>query len=131
MDLNDNNHFKNRFFFQSVKHALAGIVTVIKAERNMRYHLFISLIVIVLCTFLRISLVEWCIIIGCLSAVLTSEMLNTAIETTVDLATNGQHHILAKRAKDIAAGGVLVTSIGALIIGLIILVPKLLNRLFY
>lgn len=81
-------------------------------------------LVIVLASLLHVSLMEWCLLLILFGMVLAAELINTAIEAVVDLATPGKHP-LAKLAKDTAAGAVLVTALIAAIVGLIILGPKL------
>jgi diacylglycerol kinase len=73
-----------------------------------------------------ISIAEWMLCLLCFGLVITAEMLNTAIENLVDLASP-QKHVLAGKAKDIAAGAVLVAAIVAAIVGLIIFLPKVWN----
>ena len=74
--------------------------------------------------FLRLSLVEWAVIALAMSGVFTSELMNTAVESLIDLASP-QHHPLAKIAKDAAAGAVLVNAAFAAVAGLLIFAPKL------
>ncbi|AQP52939.1 UDP kinase [Vagococcus penaei] len=115
---------KNQHIYQAIYYALNGIRCTIKSERNMRYHLILGVIVLVLGFVFQVSRIEWLFLISCIGLVLFAEMLNTAIETTVDLVTNQTYHPLAKKAKDIAAGAVLIISLYALIVGIIIFLPK-------
>ncbi|WP_328160123.1 diacylglycerol kinase family protein [Cytobacillus praedii] len=101
-----------------------GIRSVIMNERNMKIHLGISLIVILTGLWLSLSMLEWLFIILAIGGMLSLEMINTAIERAVDLVTD-QYHPLAKDAKDIAAGAVLLYAIMSVIIGVIIFVPKI------
>ncbi|MGN7425708.1 diacylglycerol kinase family protein [Cytobacillus praedii] len=101
-----------------------GIRSVIMNERNMKIHLGISLIVILIGLWLSLSMLEWLFIILAIGGMLSLEMINTALERAVDLVTD-QYHPLAKDAKDIAAGAVLLYAIMSVIIGVIIFVPKI------
>lgn len=108
----------------SFAHAFDGIIHGLKAERNMVIHFAATAIVITFALVLRCSAIEWCILIILFALVIGSELLNTAIENAVDLASQ-EYHPLAKLAKDTAAGAVLVSSLCAAIIGFIIFGPKL------
>lgn len=112
-------------FIKSVKYALEGI-KISLTERNMKIHVFFGVMAILLGFLLKISYTDWCIILICIAAVLSLEMLNTSIEHLVDLVCPHQDEKAAK-IKDLAAGAVLVFSIFALIIGLIVFLKPLLN----
>ena len=113
----------------SFDYAWQGIVHVVRTQRNMRIHLAIAVAVLVLAATLGLALVEWAILLLCMVAVIVAEMLNTVVESIVDLVT-AQYHPLAKVAKDVAAGAVLVTAIGSAGIGLLVLGPHLWHALF-
>lgn len=119
---------KTKKIANSFKHAGEGIVSAFKRERNMKIHVTIMLLVILAGIVLKINLYEWIICIICFAGVIGGELFNTAIEATVDMAMP-QRNEKAKLAKDVAASAVLVLAIGSAIIGLIIFVPKILNRL--
>jgi diacylglycerol kinase (ATP) len=108
--------------------AIEGIIYSVKTQRHMRYHLYAALTALILSLVLDISRTEFILLCMAIVLVLTMEMLNTAIETTVDLISV-EYHPLAKIAKDIAAGVVLVASIGALTLGYLILYPALKNTI--
>lgn len=114
--------------WDSFGYAGAGFVEAFRTQRNFRIHIAVTAFVIVLGLWLRIQLYEWAILVLTISAVLTAEIVNTAAETLVDLASP-DYHPLAKRVKDLAAGGVLVRAVGAVIVGLLILGPPLLRKL--
>lgn len=116
---------KNKNFCESLKYALCGIKIVFKMERNMRFHLFAAIMVIILSFVLELSKGEWLIIIIVLGLVLFAEIVNSSLERLVDLTTNQQFHPLAKEVKDMAAAGVLIIAMTALVIGIIIFGPKL------
>lgn len=108
----------------SFKHAFEGIFFALKKERNMKIHSVAMCLVIILGFILKISILEWCICIILFVLVMAGELFNTAIEAAVDLAMPDEHS-LAKTAKDVAAGGVLIMAIGSAVIGFIIFTPKL------
>ncbi len=115
-------------FLNSFKYAINGIVKTIKNERNIKVHIIIMIMAIILGITLRISLFEWEICILLFGAVISMEIINTAIEKAVDLACNEKNE-LAKISKDVAAGAVLIMAIASAIIGIIIFLPKILNLL--
>lgn len=109
-------------FFKSFTYAFAGIRSAC-SERNFRFHLF-AMVTVVFAGFLtKISAIEWTILFLTIAAVLSLEMMNSALERVVDLVTD-EFHPLAKVAKDLAAGAVLTAAIFSVIIGLIIFLPK-------
>ncbi|MEH7010102.1 diacylglycerol kinase family protein [Neobacillus niacini] len=112
--------------WKSFSFALTGIKTALWTERNMRIHLFVSIVVIGCAIFLSISKVEWLFVIAAIGGILSLELLNTAIERVVDLITE-EYHPLAKQAKDLAAGAVFVYAIMAVVIGIIIFLPYVLR----
>ena len=108
---------KNSNFLTSLKHAIDGIKTVIQEERNMKAHLCIAGLAIIISFFSGLSAVEWCFILLCI-------FLNTVVENLVDLLVKKEYHIEAKKAKDIAAGGVLLSASFTVVIAIIIILPK-------
>lgn len=117
---------KNKNLISSFKYAFAGLKSAIKAERNLKIHTTIAILVIILGIVLGLNPWEWIVCISCFVVVIGGELFNTAIEITVDLAMPNKNDN-AKRAKDISAGSVLLLAIGSAIIGLIIFVPKLIS----
>jgi diacylglycerol kinase (ATP) len=115
---------KPKTWFQSVNLAIEGIIYAVKTQRHMRYHFYAALVALVLSLMLNISRIEFILLCIAIVLVLVTEMLNTAIEVTVDMISE-KFHPLAKIAKDIAAGVVLIASIGALTLGYLILYPAL------
>lgn len=107
----------------SFKYAFEGIITTIKEERNMFIHFLIAIIVVITGVYVRLSLNEWLICLLLFALVFSLELINTAIENTVDLVTTKKNK-KAKIAKDAAAGAVLIAAIFASIIGIIIFLPK-------
>lgn len=107
----------------SFKYASEGIISTIKEERNMFIHFLIAIIVVITGVYVRLSLNEWLICLLLFALVFSLELINTAIENTVDLVTTKKNK-KAKLAKDAAAGAVLIAAIFASIIGIIIFLPK-------
>lgn len=117
-----------RTFKGSVKNCLDGISYVTKNEKNFKREIAFGIIALILSYILKIDKIEFIIVLTMICLVLTTEIINTAIERTVDLVTK-EYHELARIAKDVSAGSVLVTSIFALIIGIIIFIPKIITLL--
>lgn len=111
-------------FFRSFVFASAGIAHVFRTQRNMRVQLVISAVIVLMGWWLNISTVEWAIIALTMGVVFAAEMMNTVVESVVDLASHGVHP-LAKIAKDVAAGAVLMLAIFAVVVGMLIFLPKL------
>ena len=108
---------------KSFGYAFEGIFTCIRKERNMKIHCIMAVLVVIAGIILKLSPVEWCICLGLFGLVMALELVNTAVESVVDLVTS-EYKPLAKIAKDTAAGAVLIAAIMAAIAGLIIFVPK-------
>ncbi len=108
----------------SFKHAFSGVWYVLRTQRNARIHMTVALVVIALGLWLGLSYTEWAIIVLTIGLVLAAESFNTVAEAAVDLAT-AERHPLAKIAKDVAAGAVLLVAITAVVVGLLILGPPL------
>ena len=109
---------------KSFKHAINGLCLLIKEEHNSRIHLLAAILAITAGYYFDISTAEWLMIVIAIGAVFGAELLNSAIENTADAVTE-EHHPKIKKAKDLAAGAVLVVSIMAFVIGMIIFIPKL------
>ncbi|WP_110111381.1 diacylglycerol kinase family protein [Bacillus sp. CGMCC 1.16541] len=105
--------------FRSFGYAWQGIRHVIKTEQNMQIHVLVSVLVLGASIYFQISYFEWITIMVLIAGMWSLELLNTAIEKTVDLVTE-EHHPLAKVAKDAAAGAVLVYAVASVIIGCIV-----------
>lgn len=115
---------KSKNVIISFKYAFQGVFSAIKTERNLKIHISIMILVIIAGIFLKISKMEWIICIILFGLVIGGEMLNSAIETVVDIAMP-EINPKAKFAKDVAAGAVLIFAISSAIIGLIIFIPKI------
>ena len=116
-------HSRNGFF-ESFRHALEGIGAAAKG-RNFRVQFAAGVVAIAAGLLFQISTGEWIAVVFCIGLVLGGECANTALEAVVDLASPARHP-LAKRAKDAAAGAVLLFSIAAAIVGAVIFLPRLL-----
>ena len=133
MDSRDNNSpkkWKNRTLVASMEFAITGIITAFKEERNMRKHMVSAILAIIAGAVFRISAIEWLFLLLAIFLVITFEIINSAIENVVDLASNYHFSMLAKNAKDMAAAAVLVISGYAVLTGLIIFVPKIIALIF-
>ncbi|MER1986108.1 MAG: diacylglycerol kinase family protein [Solibacillus sp.] len=111
-----------RKFIRSFGYAVEGITTGVR-EQNLRFHLLSMVIVIIAGLLTGLSVIEWMIVVLLFALMIGMELMNTAIERVVDL-TSPDIHPLAKQAKDIAAGAVLVFACASVIIGLLIFLPK-------
>ena len=107
-------------FIDSMNCAIEGILYTARTQRHMRSHFLAALLVLVLALFLRISALEFTLLAVSIAFVLFAELVNTAIEVVVDLVSP-EYHPLAKTAKDVAAGGVLVAAIGGGVMGYLVL----------
>jgi diacylglycerol kinase len=108
--------------------AWQGVLHVLSSQRNARIHLGVAAAVIAAALGARVSGLELAVLVLCITLVIGAEMMNTVVEAIVDLVSPG-YHPLAKIAKDVAAGAVLVCAGGSAIIGLIIFVPQLWHAL--
>lgn len=106
-------------FIRSFGYAIEGFVTAVRTERNIKVMLALGIAAVIAGIVLKIDLLSWCLVALCIGMVLFAELINTAVEAVVDLATT-ELHPLAKRAKDIAAASVYTLSITAAIVGLIV-----------
>lgn len=122
---NSEARWKNKEFLSSMKHALDGIFTIFREEKNMRHHTALGIVPLLFAWYFQVSAMEWIVLIFCIFLVVILEFLNTIFETVVDMITDYQYHPLAKRAKDIAAGAVLVSALFTVIVAAIIFLPKL------
>ena len=119
----------SRSLLESLKHAVTGLAVVFKEERNFRIQLVSTIVVIVVGLVLNIDRGEWLVVVLLCILVLILEMVNTAIEAIVDMTVGNQFHEFAQKAKDVAAGAVVISALAAIINGVIIFLPAIL-RLF-
>lgn len=117
----DHPSFRKSFLF-----AIQGFRCAVRTERNIKVMLAGAVLAVVLGLVLRIDLLSWAIVIGCCGVVISAELLNTAIETVVDLVSP-EFHPLAGRAKDIAAAAVWVLSCLVALVGALVFANAILN----
>lgn len=120
---------KSRSFVAGFFHAVDGVKEALKTERSMRIHVAMASLVVVFGFLLGISLFEWIVCVTLFGLVTGAELLNTAIENTVDICCPNLDP-RAKRVKDVAAAAVLTVSLAAGVVGLLIFVPKVWAILF-
>lgn len=116
---------KKRTFIDSVKNCLDGINYTITHENNFKREMILGIIAVILSAVLKISILEWVIVLLLINFVLVCELINTALEKAVDLYTK-EFNETAKIVKDVAGATVLVMSIFSAVIGAIIFIPKIL-----
>lgn len=115
---------KVKKLWDSFNYAIEGIIYAVRTQRNMKIHMAAALIVLTICFFYDLSKIELLIITISISMVIMAELMNTAIEFVAD-ATANYYHPLVKLAKNVAAGGVLITAINAILVGYVIFWDKL------
>ncbi|MGT2711371.1 diacylglycerol kinase family protein [Streptococcus oriscaviae] len=133
MDSRDNNSkrkWKNQDLIASLEFAVTGLFTAFKEERNMKKHVVSAILALIAGLIFRVSMTEWLFLLLSISLVIAFEILNSAIENVVDLASDYHFSMLAKNAKDMAAGAVLFVSGFALVVGMLIFLPKIWNLIF-
>jgi diacylglycerol kinase (ATP) len=118
-----------RKWIQSTNHAIEGILHAAKTQRHMRYHFYAAIIVLIGSFLLGVSWTEFAVLVILVVVVLSIEMLNTSIEVITDVLFK-EYDQRAKTIKDIAAGAVLISAIGAAVIGYVILFEPVKN-LYY
>ena len=109
---------------RSGKHAIAGIAELLKSQQNAWIHAGATFLVIIAGLFFGVSVLEWCSLILVITLVWVTEALNTAFEFLCDVVSP-DFHPLVKKSKDVAAGAVLMSAMGAVTVGLIIFLPHL------
>lgn len=110
---------------RSFRYAGMGIYSLFRYENNARIHLIACCLVIIAGITLHISLTEWCLIVVLIGLVWSAEAINTAIEKLADVVSPDYHSAI-KDVKDLAAAGVLILAISAVIVGSLIFIPKIL-----
>src|SRR5210317_1423633 len=112
-------------FIESLNCAIEGILWAVKTQRHMLIHMVAAILVMVAALVLRLTLHEFALMCLAITLVIFAELVNTAIEVVVDLVSP-EFHPLAQRAKDVAAGAVLLATVGALVLGYLAV-----SRFFY
>ncbi|PWG00771.1 diacylglycerol kinase family protein [Levilactobacillus bambusae] len=120
---------KNHTFWQSFCHAKDGLVALYQTERNFRKHTLAAILAIGIGVWLHLTMNQWLWLLLAIFLVFISEAVNTIVESIVDLLVGHQFDGLAKKAKDVAAAGVLMAAAFAVVVGLLILAPSIWNLL--
>ena len=120
------NKKNKRNFITSVKDCFNGLSFIMLSEHNFKREVILAIFTLIACYILKVSKIEFVIILLVIALVIVSEIFNTAIEKTVDLYTK-EYNEIAKIAKDVSALAVLTMCFFALIIGIIIFVPKIIE----
>lgn len=111
---------------KSFSHAFNGLKILIKEEHNARIHMFATIVVVMAGFVFKISVNEWFAVLFAIGFVMTVEIINTAIENMADIVSPEKDKRI-KKIKDLSAAAVLISALTALVIGLIIFIPKLLD----
>lgn len=111
----------------SFGHAFRGVWSALRSEVHLRFHAFATVVVIGLGFYYGISRLEWALVAISVACVWSAELMNTAIEALTDLASP-EYHVLAGKAKDVAAGAVLLAAFGAVVVGALVFGPHLLGQ---
>ena len=119
------NKFQSRSFQKSVMYALNGVRLAFRSQRNFRKHLVIALLTFAIAYFLKVNLIEFCIILFANTLVLICEMFNSVVEFVIDAYYKNKWAKLAKLANDIGAGAVLISACSSALISLLIYGSKI------
>lgn len=128
MKINHQPEWKNKRLTDGFNTAIEGVFETIRSEKHMKFHAFITVLVIVFGLFVNLNRYELLTLILSISFVWLAELFNTAIECCIDLSCK-EYNLLAKKAKDVAAGAVLLAAFNALIVGYIIFSKHIGNQL--
>ena len=109
---------------RSFRHAFAGLLFVLRSQHNAWLHGVVTVLALVLGVAVRLSADEWCLLVLAIAVVWVAEAFNTGLEVLADTVVP-ERHPTVKIAKDVAAGAVLLASLGALVIGCLLFVPRL------
>lgn len=112
--------------FKSFGYAFKGVISLFRHENNAKVHLIAGALAVITAFYLELNPTEWCILVIQIALVMAAEAFNTAIEKLCDLVSPGKHPVIGT-VKDIAAGAVLITAIAAVISGLFLFLPKILE----
>ena len=119
--------YKTQSFSNTFKNARKGMRLTMKSERNIRVHLAVGALALIFAFYLGFSYVKFSILIMAISMVISAEMLNSAIEFSLDAIFHNRYSRMVGMAKDIAAGAVLLVTLNAILVGCILFVPKLIE----
>ncbi len=115
--------------FRSLRYAFRGLGFLVRSQPNARIHLAATVAVVALGAWLQVALTDWALLTLAITGVWAMEALNTGLEQLAD-RTAPEQHPLVRNAKDVAAAGVLLASLGAVVVGLLVLGLPLWNQLF-
>jgi diacylglycerol kinase len=121
-----NQYLKGRAY--SFKNAFKGLVYALETQKNAQIHFVATIVVMIVGFILKLSTIEFAIILLCIASVWVTEVLNTSIETLVDLCSPNYHH-LARISKDLAAAAVLLAALFSVLIGIFVFIPHIVNLL--
>lgn len=119
--------YKKQNFSNTFRNARKGMRLTIKSERNVRIHLFASVLVLITAYCLNFSITKFCILLLTIASVITAEMFNSAIEFSLDSIYHNKYSRMVGMAKDIAAGAVMVATLTAVMIGALLFVPPIIS----
>lgn len=119
--------FKSQGFWGTFLNAQKGLRLVLKSEVNIRIHFVAALLIMIFAVCLEFSVPKICILLLTISAVICAEMVNSALEFSLDAMYKNKYSKLVGMAKDIAAGAVMFTTFIAVIIGLLLFVPAIID----
>jgi diacylglycerol kinase len=114
------------FRLEAFGYAIRGILFAVKTQLNLKIHFTAAILIVIAGWYFRINTSEWLTIIIVIGLVIFAELLNTAVELIIDMVSPDYNKIAGK-AKDVAAGAVLVSAVTAFIAGMIIFIPRLVN----
>ena len=120
--------FSTRARLRSLRYGLRGVRLMLLSQHNAWIHAGASIAVVIAGFVFRLDRLEWCAIVIAMMAVWAAEALNTGLEFLCDVASPDFHPLLEK-SKDVAAGGVLLAAVGAVVVGLLIFGPRLMTLL--
>jgi len=115
---------KVRKLIDSLNYAIEGIIYALKTQRNMKIHFAVTVIILIFSLFFELSRIEFLILLLTISLVIIAEMINTSIESAIDLITD-QYHIFAKIAKNVAAGAVLIAAVNSIFVAYFIFFQRI------
>ena len=119
--------YKKQNFSSTFKNARKGMRLTLKSERNLRIHLFVASLVLVSAYCLNFSINKFCILLLTIAGVISAEMFNSAIEFSLDAIFHNKFNRMVGMAKDIAAGAVMIVTISAVLIGVLLCAPPLIQ----
>ncbi|MEO7988869.1 MAG: diacylglycerol kinase family protein [Chryseolinea sp.] len=121
-----NQKFSTSQRLKSFGHAFNGLKILLKEEHNARIHLVAAIMVVIAGVVLKVSTIEWIAVVFAAGFVITTEIINSSIENIADFISPEKHEKI-KKIKDLAAAGVLVSAVTAVIIGVIVFLPRIIT----